>query len=117
MQSPVSILVTQHIITPIKWFFGNLVQFFAIGVYGINHKEEVKIVTGEYDEGKKISFRNFEQKKISGIKSRVRNTLVAKIYNVVTYNLDIACYISISPVTNVSRSLGFDSCLGIYSTD
>ena len=102
MQSPVSILVTQHIITPIKWFFGNLVQFFAIGVYGINHKEEVKIVTGEYDEGKLFSFRNFEQKKISGIKSRVRNTLVTKTYDVAVYLLEIAYNIAISPDINIS---------------
>ena len=38
-------------------FFDNLVQFVAIGVYGVDNKEEAKAVTGEYDEGGFFSLR------------------------------------------------------------
>ena len=30
-------------------FFDNPVQFFAIGLYGVDNKEETKSITGEYD--------------------------------------------------------------------
>ena len=62
-------------------------------------------------------FSKFEQKKIIAMKSRKQNTLVAKTYNVVDFLFDIAYGIAISPVKNVSRNPGFESCQGIYSTD
>ena len=51
------------------------------------------------------------------MKSRGRNTLVEKSYDVVAYLLDIAYDIAIPPVTKVSKNPGIESWLGIYSTD
>ena len=83
-------------------FFENLVQFVAIEVYGVDNKEEAKEVTGENDEGGIFSFIKFEQNKISVMKYRGRNTLVANTYDVFAYLLEIAYDIAISHVTNVS---------------
>ena len=97
-------------------FFDNLVQFDAIEVYGVDNKEEAKEVTGENDEGGIFSFIKFEQNKISVMKYRGRNTLVANTYDVVAYLLEIVYDITISPVTNFSQNPGSESFIGIYST-
>lgn len=96
-----------------KGYFENLIQFVAIGFdVGIDQTNEM--ISNNFEDGGIFIYNENESKKINASNKAGRSTTALTRIDAIAYLIELAYDLSISSINNVSRNLGFESCLNIY---
>ena len=88
-----------------RGYFENLSQFVAIG-FDVNNEK----VTKQMSE-KIFDISDDDRKEISSLNFKGKHTVEMKILDVVSHLFELAYNLAISPLSNVSNNLCFESCL------
>lgn len=85
----------------------------AIGFdVGIDQTNEM--ISNNFEDGGIFIYNENESKKINASNKAGRSTTALTRIDAIAYLIELAYDLSISSINNVSRNLGFESCLNIY---